>query len=544
LATSARAGEPARAEAQDVLQWGLQAAGVTFPVADVHAEVHQAPDGPIGIFDLPLTDVVDLARRHLTRGFNAAECATYHLQPCPSATAGLASPATTGPADLPTGSPPGQPGVSDRPLAGTTITILDPLGEQPLAQGAVDAEQAELQQFQAATGIAVDVLRPGAPLAITALPNGKRPDIVIWPYPGTLNDLARDGRLVDLSTYLDRSSLRQQLGDYFVDTATIGSGVYWIPINFYQKALVWYPIRQFQQAGYQVPHTWDELIALSQQMVADGRYPWCFGLEGGPPYTGSDATDWLEALVLRVGGADTYDRWTTHGVPFDNAVVRRAGQMFGQMAFSDHYVLGGTVGTKPTTSRVSFPLFDQPPGCWMFLGSDSEASFLPPRARLGEDIDYFALPPLDAGTTPNAIGGAVAAAAMTDRPEVREFMRYLAGSSWGAVGATLHLGAAIPARVNLSVTDCVDRSGTVEANAVRIRLCQEARTALATAQWRFDASDLMPGAVGVIDADGNSGAFVKGMVRYINEGPDSLDKVLAEIDASWAAVTSPRRLIS
>ena len=31
----------------------------------------------------------------------------------------------------------------------------------------------------------------------------------------------------------------------------------------------------FDAAGYEVPTTWEELIALSDRIVADGGVPWC-----------------------------------------------------------------------------------------------------------------------------------------------------------------------------------------------------------------------------------------------------------------------------
>src|SRR3546814_1942118 len=45
---------------------------------------------------------------------------------------------------------------------------------------------------------------------------------------------------------------------------------------------------------------------------------------------------------------------------------------------------------------------------------------------------------------------------------------------------------------------------------------------------RFDASDMMPPEVG-------SGTFWTGMIDYVRGGPDSLDGVLAAIEASWPA---------
>jgi len=50
--------------------------------------------------------------------------------------------------------------------------------------------------------------------------------------------------------------------------------------------------------------------------------------------------------------------------------------------------------------------------------------------------------------------------------------------------------------------------------------------AIAEGTGRFDASDLMPPAVG-------SGSFWTGMVEYVQSGPDALPGVLEEIEASW-----------
>ena len=53
--------------------------------------------------------------------------------------------------------------------------------------------------------------------------------------------------------------------------------------------MVWYPKKAFDAKGYKVPETWDDLLALSDQIVKDGSTPWCvgFGSEGS---TGWPAT--------------------------------------------------------------------------------------------------------------------------------------------------------------------------------------------------------------------------------------------------------------
>jgi alpha-glucoside transport system substrate-binding protein len=50
--------------------------------------------------------------------------------------------------------------------------------------------------------------------------------------------------------------------------------------------------------------------------------------------------------------------------------------------------------------------------------------------------------------------------------------------------------------------------------------------ALAADAFRFDASDLMPPEIG-------AELFWDAMMRYAREGPQSIDAILAELDAAW-----------
>src|SRR5262249_12409144 len=154
------------------------------------------------------------------------------------------------------------------------------------------------------TGIHVSFRENSNPLALDrALEEGDPPDITFLSSPGVIRDLGRNGGLVALDGYLDTASVHKAFGDYLVNALSVGSRLYGLPIGLNTKGIVWYPKPEFDEAGYQVPKTWDQLVSLTQKMVADGRIPWCVGFNSGAA-SGWPGTDWIEALLLRVAGVD------------------------------------------------------------------------------------------------------------------------------------------------------------------------------------------------------------------------------------------------
>src|SRR3546814_16838996 len=107
--------------------------------------------------------------------------------------------------------------------------------------------------------------------------------------------------------------------------------------------MVWYPKDYFDAAGYAVPDTWDDLIALSDKIVADGSNPWCLGFESAVA-TGWPATDWMEDMVLSTAGADTYHKWMNHELPFDDPAIKEAAALYGAVLSTDTSVSGGANG--------------------------------------------------------------------------------------------------------------------------------------------------------------------------------------------------------
>jgi alpha-glucoside transport system substrate-binding protein len=392
------------------------------------------------------------------------------------------------------------------------LNAMDPT-EAEVVQGIVDELITPEVDYEAEIEASADF---EAQLQIRA--EGGTLDIILLPQPGAVLDQAASGNAVSLEDLgFDIAELEATFGEYFLTLGEFEGEHYGLPTNINLKSMVWYPKEAFDAAGYTVPTTFDELIALSDQIVADGSNPWCVGFESGGA-TGWPATDWMEDIMLRTAGPDVYDQWVNHEIPFDDPAVVTAGEVFGQVMFAPDYVLGGA----DQTPAIAFgdapgPMFQDPPGCWLHRQASFIPAFFPEGAEAGVDYDWFPFPPIDQEGT---LFAGELAVVFRDAPEIRDFLtRFMDVEVQCAMGGDVASSRISP---NVDVgPDCYANPILADASAVLTE-------ALAGGTGRFDASDLMPPAVG-------SGSFWTGMVEYMQGGPDSLQGVLADIEASWPA---------
>jgi alpha-glucoside transport system substrate-binding protein len=347
-------------------------------------------------------------------------------------------------------------------------------------------------------------------------------DVGLVPQPGTVAAQAEAGTIVSLEDLgFDIGELEDTVGEYLMSLVEFNGKHWGLPTNVNLKSMIWYPKDDFDKAGYTVPTTWDELMALSDQIVADGGTPWCVGFESGSA-TGWPATDWMEDIMLRTAGPDVYDQWVTHDIPFNDPAVQTAAETFGDVMFHKGYVLGGAADTPSIAfGAAPLPMFDEPPGCWLHR----QASFIigaapfPEDAESGVDYDWFPVPPIDQEGT--LLAGEFAVVGTNgNRPEVADFLhKFLSEDVQCAQGAE-PLSSRVSPNINVG-PDCYTNPILADSAAVLTE-------ALSSGTGRFDASDLMPGEVG-------AGSFWTGMVKYMQEGPGSLKGVLDDIEASWPA---------
>ena len=347
---------------------------------------------------------------------------------------------------------------------------------------------------------------------------GSAPNVAVFPQPGLASDMAASGFLTPLRDgTADWLRENYAAGQSWVDLGTFenASGEENLYGMFYKvdvKSLVWYVPENFEDAGYDIPESMEELKALTEQMVDDGLTPWCIGLGSGGA-TGWPATDWVEDMMLRTQPPAVYDEWVSNEMPFDAEPVVNAIEEFGWFARNDDYVAGGSDAVASTDFRDSPKgLFDAPPQCMMHRQASFIPAFFPEGTEVGLDADFFYFPAYEEKDLGKPVLGAGTMWAITNENEAaHELMAFLqtpeAHEIWMGLGGFLtpHTG--------------VDTSKFADDTLAKMNdILLDATT------FRFDASDLMPGGVG-------AGSFWTGMVDYA--GGAEAEAVASDIQDSW-----------
>lgn len=403
-------------------------------------------------------------------------------------------------------------------IDGTTVhvytSIVDPEGA---------TMQTSFEPFTECTGVEIDyeASREFEAQLLVRVKAGNAPDVAFLPQPGLLQTIVRDtGTIVPAP-----DAVSKNVDEFFEPTwkeyGTVDGVFYAAPMDANVKSYVWYSPAAFADGGYEVPETWDDLMALSAQYSEDndGAIPWCAGVESGDA-TGWPGTDWVEDMMLRTGGPDVYDQWYKHEIPFNDPQVVTAFDAAGEVLKDPAMVnagLGGvdSIATTPWTD-AGFGLLDGT--CFLHRAANFYQTQFPEGTDVSEDGEVYAfyLPTNQTDIKPVEVGGTFAAA-FNDRPEVQAFQTYISSADWAnAKAKATPNGGWVNANLQLDPENLATEFDRLSASI----LTDE------NAIVRFDASDLMPGAVG-------AGTFWTGIVNWLTGS--STQEVVDQIEASWPA---------
>ncbi|MFV2102736.1 ABC transporter substrate-binding protein [Micromonospora sp. LOL_024] len=372
------------------------------------------------------------------------------------------------------------------------------------------------KQFEDCTGITINHEGSGefeAQLTVRA-DGGNAPDLAFIPQPGLLQRFAERDQLKPAGADTKAMAEANYPADW-LKYSTIDGTFYGAPLGSNVKSFVWYSPKMFQEKGWTVPTTWDDMIKLSDTIADSGTKPWCAGIESSEA-TGWPATDWIEDVMLRTQTPEVYDQWTTHQIPFNDPRVAEALDRAGTILKNDKYVNGGFGGVRSiaTTSFQEAGVPITAGNCALHRQASFYANQWPEGTRVAEDGDVFAFyfPAIDPAKGKPVLGGGEFVAAFNDRPEVQKVQTYLASGEHANSRAKIGDWVSANNKVDLAnVANPIDK--------LSVEILQDDSSV-----FRFDGSDLMPAAVG-------AGTFWKGMVEWINGG--STASVLQGIESSW-----------
>lgn len=400
-------------------------------------------------------------------------------------------------------------------FTGETVTITGPW---------TGAEKEKVEKvfalFTEATGAAVNYSGSDSfeqDIVISARA-GSAPNLAVFPQPGLAADMASQGLLTPLPEgTAEWVAENFAAGSSWVDLGTYpdadgNDALYGLFYRIDLKSLVWYSPEAFDEAGYDIPETMEDLKALTDEIVENGETPWCIGLGSGAA-TGWPATDWVEDMMLRTQPPEVYDAWVTNEMPFNDPKVVQAIEEYGHFVGNDDYVDGGAAAVASTDFRDSpSGLFAIPPKCYMHRQASFIPAFFPEGTAIGEDADFFYFPAYEGKDLGKPVLGAGTLFSITNPSDATnamiEFLKLpVAHEAWMAQGGflTAHAG------VNLATY--ADDSSRAQGE-----ILQNATT------FRFDASDLMPAEIG-------AGEFWTSMVDFTTGTPAA--DAAAKVQERW-----------
>lgn len=156
---------------------------------------------------------------------------------------------------------------------------------------------------------------------------------------------------------------------------------YFVPLTTYPWA-VFYRKSVFQQHGYKVPATWDELVALCKQMKKDGLVPIAFGDKDAWPAMGT-----FDQINFRLNGYDFHVQLMAGKASWTDAKVKAA---FDHWAELLPYHQDGFMGR--TWQDAAQSLVSKKAGMYL-LGSFVAQQFTD-KADL-DDLDFFPFPEIN-----------------------------------------------------------------------------------------------------------------------------------------------------
>jgi alpha-glucoside transport system substrate-binding protein len=385
-----------------------------------------------------------------------------------------------------------------------------------------EAFQKVLDQFTKDTGIETkyESARDFLPVIRTRLAADNPPDVAVIPRPGVVAELARDDALISIEDLgLDPEAINENYSDTWTSLATVDDTLYGVVAKANSKSTIWYKPNSFTQNNFEIPTTWQQLLDITKQYKDKGDTPWAVGAQGRD--NSWTLTDWFENIYARQAGPDNYTKLFNGDLAFNDQTVKDALNEMVKIV-NDNYVAGGIdtalgIGFVDGIGRV----FSKNPVAEMYMEGGFVGGIalgeVNPDLKVGEDIDFFPWPQINAEHGSPLVGGGDVASAFVNNEDNAKLIEYLAspeaGRIWVSTGAI--------ASPNQGVTDDAYPNPLVTKEAKQLKDAE---------LFLFDGSDLLPGTLGQ-----DMGTLLQNVIKNPGQIDTLLNDYQAQAEEAFAA---------
>ncbi len=241
-----------------------------------------------------------------------------------------------------------------------------------------------------------------------ALASGEEPDLMFSYSEGFMEEFVKNGKLLALDDYLDDSYKEKMIEDrqsgFVFDGQRYGIGITsWKGVLYCNKAL-------FEQAGVEIPTTYDELLSACQALREADIEPIAIGMTNK-----WQGTAWINNFTLQLGGSEHYKALANGSVTRNDPVLAEAAGLVmdlisDQAFYSEMYKIN---------SDQAENLFLDGDAAMIYMGS-----WFTSRAEnsLGDDLAVATMPVIDGAAYTDVYHGGTAngwvVSAKTQYPEL------------------------------------------------------------------------------------------------------------------------------
>ncbi|HWE82212.1 MAG TPA: extracellular solute-binding protein [Gaiellaceae bacterium] len=257
----------------------------------------------------------------------------------------------------------------------------------------------------------------------TAVAGGHPPDMADIAQPGTVKQLATEGKLKPI-TYAT-GTINSNFASAWRQLGTFDNKLYALVFKAANKSLVWYNVPAFKAAGISPPKTWAQLLSDAKTLKASGVPAYSIG--GADGWT---LTDLFENIYLRTFGPAKYDLLSQHKIKWTDPSVTKALTTMGQVIGDSANLAGGASGALQYGFNDSVTnAFGTPPKAAMVFEADFVGGVITSstKAKAGSGYNTFTFPQITAG--PDASAVEIAGdlfVTFRDNPAIEAFVKFLA----------------------------------------------------------------------------------------------------------------------